>query len=78
MTAVINAVKNRITAFVAAKTYDVPRATLISKVQVKYRNESSGPDSFPTVDEEKILVGWIKAMGMSGFPITKNQLHDSV
>lgn len=74
----INAVKTGQSPFAAANAFNVPRATLISKIEEKYQSDTSGPDGYLNINEEKMLVDWVKAMGNAGFPITKNQLLDSV
>lgn len=72
-------IKNGIPCSVAAKSYHVPRTTLIGKIKGTYPEEcKSGVSTVLTSQEEDILVNWILNMAKMGFPINKDQLLDSV
>ncbi|XP_030751725.1 jerky protein homolog-like [Sitophilus oryzae] len=63
----------------AAKTYNVPRATLTYKIKgITPRERRMGPNPILREDEEKVLVTWIFSMAKAGFPIGKDTLLDSV
>ena len=63
----------------AGKAFNVPYATLYSRVKEKYPlNAKPGPSSILIPAEEKELVDWIFDMHKRGFPVIKNQLLDTV
>lgn len=63
----------------AARTFSVPKTTLLYKHTGKYPvKRRMGPETILSRTEEKLLVDWIIHMGKHGFPITKCQLLDSV
>lgn len=78
MKSAINAVRSGQSPFAVAKAFNVPRATLISKIEGKYESETCEPYGYFNVAEVKMLTDWMKARGNAGFPITKAQLLDSV
>lgn len=63
----------------AAKKHNVPRITLLYKSRGKSpRERKMGPQSYLTIQEEKVFVNWIIAVAKAGFPIGKEDLLDSV
>ncbi|KAJ8937818.1 hypothetical protein NQ318_003722 [Aromia moschata] len=63
----------------ASKLFGVPRVTLLYKHTGKSPiARKMGPESILTVQEESHLEQWIIHLGSRGFPVTKNQLLDSV
>lgn len=77
--AALNAIKSGTPTAAAASTFGVPRTTLIGKIRGKFPEEcKSGVSSVLTKEEEKILTDWIINMAKMGFPVTKDQLLDSV
>ncbi|KAJ3647453.1 hypothetical protein Zmor_019331 [Zophobas morio] len=63
----------------AAKKYNVPRITLYYKKMGKYPEDRRiGAPTVLTVAEEQALVKWCFFLSDRGFPVTKNQLLDSV
>ncbi|KAK9721450.1 CENP-B N-terminal DNA-binding domain [Popillia japonica] len=66
----INAVQNGMSCAAASVQYKIPRITLLYKIKGKY--------SVYCAEEETILSNWIIQVGKTGFPITKDQLVDSV
>lgn len=74
----IVAVKSGMSCSEASKKYEVPRVTLLYKVQGKFKDKKCGCESYLNSEEERLLVNWIGTMGKAGFPVTKNQLLDSV
>lgn len=63
----------------AARTYGVPRTTLLYKYKGKHPIiRKMGPQTVLSPSEEKLLSQWIIHMQDHGFPITKRQLLDSV
>ena len=75
----LEAVKNGIPVFRASKMFNVPRTTLLYKHTGKYPVERKiGPETVLSKHEEALLVDWIFKSVDAGFPVTKNQLLDSV
>lgn len=63
----------------SAKKHGVPRITLLYKINGKYpRTSKMGPESYLNKEEEEILSNWIINTAKAGFPISKNQLLDSL
>nr|XP_049693639.1 uncharacterized protein LOC126054037 [Helicoverpa armigera] len=63
----------------AAKSYDIPKTTILDRLKDKYKNPGNiGGPTVLTSSEEMYLVKWILELGEVGFPITKTQLLDSV
>ncbi|CAG5057384.1 unnamed protein product [Parnassius apollo] len=63
----------------AAVKYGVPRITLYNKITgISPVECNMGPDTILTKEIEMILVKWILYMADNHFPITKDQLLDSV
>lgn len=63
----------------AAKLYGIPRSTLKDKVKGKSSVHAKfGPPSILSMVEEDILVKWILHCAEKSFPVSKNQLLDSV
>lgn len=63
----------------AAKNHGVARMTLSNKAKGKSpKFRKMGPDTILTKNEESVLVTWILKMSRMGFPITKEELLDSV
>ena len=57
----------------------IPRTTLLYKYQGKLPfGKNVGPTPFLTKDEEAEVVKWIMHLSQRGFPVTKNQLINSV
>ena len=62
-----------------ARRFGVPRVTLLNKFKGKTPlKRKMGRNCYITDDIENLLVNWVKAMVKKGFPITKDQLQDSV
>jgi hypothetical protein len=79
LTRALNAIKNGTPCATASKLYKIPRTTLIGKIKGIYPEECrSGAPSVLTANEENILSEWIINMGRMGFPVSKDQLLDSV
>lgn len=75
----LEAVKLGLPCATAAKQYNVPRTTLIGKIKGIYPEECrSGASAVLTSDEENLLETWFISMGRMGFPVTREQLLDSV
>ncbi|XP_018311079.1 uncharacterized protein [Mycetomoellerius zeteki] len=62
----------------ASKKFSIPRSTLDAKKKHLYADKKPGPSTVLSNIEEKILADWIFYLSHRGFPITKNQLLDSV
>lgn len=75
----LDEIKRGTASATASKMFNVPRATLISKINRTYPEDcKSGKATTVTYNEENILVNWIISVGKTGFPVTKDQLLDSV
>lgn len=75
----VNEVKGGRSMRDASKAFRVPYATLHSRVKGTYSlNIRPGPSSVLAFDEEKKLVNWIIHLSKCGFPVTKEQLLDTV
>ncbi|CAK1586979.1 unnamed protein product [Parnassius mnemosyne] len=75
----IEAVKRGEAVSAAASKYGVPRITLRNKVTgISPAVCSMGPGTIFTVQEEQILVKWLFALADRHFPISREQLLDSV
>ena len=61
-----------------SRTYGVPKSTLRARVQGKYADKKPGAQTILTEKEESDLVEWIFKSARDGFPITKDQLFESV
>lgn len=63
----------------ASREYKIPKTTLHSKFHGKYPIEcSAGAPPILTKEEESTLVKWIVCVAKVGFPISRDQLLDSV
>lgn len=79
MAAALGALERGINVSAAAKEFNVPRVTLLYKWKGNSPRECSmGPSTTLTALEENILVQWIIAISKLHYPITKDQLLDSV
>lgn len=75
----IKAVQNGMSCAAASVQFKIPRITLLYKIKGKYSVDcKSGVDTVLTAEEETILSNWIIQVGKTGFPVTKDQLLDSV
>lgn len=61
-----------------ARKYEVPRSTLKDKVEGKVADKAPGPSPQLSVDLESELVAWILHCFYKGFPVTKQQVANSV
>lgn len=79
MSLALNAVKQGMPVATAAKTFKVPRTTLLDKKTGRTPiNRKMGPPSVLSLLEEEILVNWIFLMTQKHQPVTKEQVLDSV
>lgn len=79
MAKAMEAVAQGATTSSAAKNFGVPRTTLLDKINGRSSIDCmKGPSTVITEKEEEHLANWIEFMEKSEFPITKNQLQDSV
>lgn len=63
----------------SARKFDIPRSTLSEKRSGRLPTEHRmGPPTILSSEEEALLVKWIFHVGEAGFPVTKDQLLDSV
>ena len=61
----------------AAKQYNIPRSTLLDKLDGKRPVEASpGPNPFLTKAEERLLESWVMDMYQRGFPLKCEDLKD--
>ncbi|KAF2892947.1 hypothetical protein ILUMI_13226 [Ignelater luminosus] len=75
----IAAVKSRKYVAFSSKQFNVPRVTLLYKIQRKYEvNCRIGPPTILIQTEEQHLVHWLLNISDAGFPGTRSQLFDSV
>lgn len=75
----LKAVREGLSLRGAAKKYNIPFTTLQSKHSGKYPVKTrSGPSPIFTEEEEQELVNYILRLSQQGFPITKDQLLDTV
>lgn len=75
----IEAVNNGSSIKRAAKSFNVPRTTLSDKVRGKTPiDRKMGPQSILSPAEENILEDWILHLASRRFPVTRDQLLDSV
>lgn len=75
----IEAVNNGSSIKGSAKIFNVPRTTLADKVHGKTPiQRKMGPQSVLSTEEEKLLEEWIIHLAERRFPVTKDQLLDSV
>lgn len=61
-----------------ARKYEIPESIIRAKKLGIYANKSPGPATVLSAKEENELVEWIFHCCNRGFPVTKNQLLDSV
>ena len=79
MKAAIDAVMNGENVSTAAKTFMVPRSTLNDKIHGRVPLERKmGPETVLTKEEELNLVKWILELSKRGYPVSRDQLLDSV
>ena len=63
----------------ASKIYEIPKTTLHDKFENKSQIKSTmGPPIILPSEKESQLVNWILYVSERGFPVTKEQLLDSV
>lgn len=76
----LKAVKeNNMSVKAAAKIFNIPKTTLYYKVIGKYPEQRKmGPSPNLTPAEEKIIINWMFECAKMGFPVTKEQLLESV
>lgn len=75
MRSAVEAVKNGESGFSASKRYQVPRSTLMNKVEGKSTLERKmGPAPCFGEAGEQLLVNWVKALSVRGFPVRKGDL----
>lgn len=75
----VAAVRGGMPALQAAKNFKVPRTTILDKVNGRVPlKRKIGPDTVLTTVEEHHLVNWMIQSSKCGFPVTKNQLLESV
>ncbi|KAF2889357.1 hypothetical protein ILUMI_16816 [Ignelater luminosus] len=75
----IAAVKSGKYVAFSSKQFNVPRVTLLYKIQGKYEvNCRIGPPTILIQTEEQHLVHWLLNVSDAGFPGTRSQLFDSV
>lgn len=75
----IEEVQNGMPVSTTAKKYGIPRVTLLYKVRGKTPlKRRMGPESYLSEIQEQSLVKWIIEAAKAGFPVTKEQLFDSV
>jgi len=75
----LNAIKNGISLRKAAKTFGVPKSTLYVKKKNKCPvHANKGPATVLTKNEENLICEWIFECSSRGFPVTKDQLLNTV
>lgn len=63
----------------ASTAFNIPRTTLIDKLNNKYTKTGTvGAPTVLTMEEESLLTKWIIEMGAKGFPVTRPQFLESV
>lgn len=79
MRSAVEAVKNGESGFSASKRYQVPRSTLMNKLEGKSPLERKMSPA-PCFGEagEHLLVNWVKAHSVRGFPVWNGDLVRSV
>ncbi|XP_063232471.1 uncharacterized protein LOC134536610 [Bacillus rossius redtenbacheri] len=79
MEATLKDVANGLSIKRAAEKYGVPRNTLSDKHKGKSPlGRKMGPDSFLTKEEEGLLVEWAVTLAKADFPVTREDLQNSV
>lgn len=79
MTGALQAVQNGSPVAEAARRFGVPRVTLMYRFKGKIPVERKmGPSSYLNKNEEETLVKWVMECATTGFPVTKEQLLNSV
>ncbi|CAG4988713.1 unnamed protein product [Colias eurytheme] len=76
--AALMAITNGASVYETSKKFGIPRTTLRDKRDNKYSNEKCGVQTVFTKDEERQLIDWIHYLGRLGFPVTKDQLLETV
>lgn len=77
--AALTAVKNGDSVYQASKVYSVPFTTLYYKSKgARPVSRKMGPATILSNAEENTFVRWILHLGDAGFPVTKEQLMESV
>lgn len=74
----IDAVKNGSSIYKAASQFKIPKSTIRDKLLNVYPDRNSGPARIFSVEQECLIESWILEMGKSGYPVTKQQLRESV
>nr|CAH7761453.1 unnamed protein product [Callosobruchus chinensis] len=62
----------------AEKKYEIPKSTLEFKLKHPGHKETLGPSPVLTLEEEALLVSWIRDNASKGFPRKANDLKNSV
>ncbi|KAJ4437777.1 hypothetical protein ANN_13715 [Periplaneta americana] len=79
MTEAVAAVRNGMSKKEAARTFAVPRSTLIRKLSGTIPEERRmGPARTLTAAEENLLAQWVLSLARKGFPITRHLLCNAV
>lgn len=74
----LNAINSGMAIRVAAKQFNVPRATLQFRKSAKFSKSSLGPKPILNMDEEQLIVKWITECQRKGFPRRLNDVQTSV
>lgn len=75
----IDAVNKGESPFSVSKRFEVPRSTLENKVKGKTPlGRKMGPSPVFSEKGEEMLVNWVKAMAVRGFPVWKEDLLKTV
>lgn len=71
--------KKQLSIKAAAKAFAVPRTTLLYKINGRHPEERRmGPKTNLSSEEESVLINWMFKCAHKGFPVTKQQLLESV
>ncbi|XP_053598650.1 uncharacterized protein LOC128668867 [Microplitis demolitor] len=77
--AALSDIRSGVPLGVTSQKYGIPKTTLHSRVKNKVPIDAKkGPKTFLSTKEENQIVKWIFFLSDRGFPVTKNQLLDSV
>lgn len=71
-------IKQGTSIYQASRQFNIPETTIRNKRDGIYENDTCGVQPVLNIQEEKRVVDWVHYLGKCGFPVTKEQLLDTV
>ncbi|GAB0086526.1 HTH psq-type domain-containing protein [Sergentomyia squamirostris] len=74
----LSSVRNGVSVRKTSRNFGIPASTLFDKLSGKTQEEKYAGQTVLSIEEEKRFVEWIHKRAEMGFPVTKDELKDSV